>query len=373
MKIIKENFETGVVHRYPGDHNPFKYNAWPSLAVGDNGWLYAVASGLRMSHVDHAGKNIMWVSFNEGKTWTPPIVVYDSKIDDRDPGILNLGGGKMLMSWYTDNYEGYLDHMQEQTWLPAGDKAMMKGYSDYWHTLSDEDYNAEKGSYVSLSKDNGVTWGDPVRLNVHSPHGPCRCKDGTLVYMGKRFEPEYAFDNDFVCYTSSDDGATWEYAGTVPPCDDADYGQMYEAHQVELPSGRILGGMRVNGRKDAPADSVYVTYSDDKGKTWSTPKCIGVDGMPPHFMVHSSGAVICSYSCRTWGNITERAVVSYDGGETWEEDYVLNDNINMEKQRDMGYPATVELPGGLLFTIYYQALPEDWHTSILWTKWKLNK
>ena len=142
MKIIKENFETGIVHRYTGDHNPFKYNAWPSLAVGDNGWLYAVASGLRMSHVDHAGKNIMWVSFNEGKTWTPPIVVYDSKIDDRDPGLINLGGGKMLMSWYTDNYEGYLDHMQEQSWLPAGDKAMMKGYSDYWHTLTDEEYNA---------------------------------------------------------------------------------------------------------------------------------------------------------------------------------------------------------------------------------------
>ena len=65
--------------------------------------------------------------------------------------------------------------------------------------------------------------------------------------------------------------------------------------------------------------------------------------------------------------------ISRDGGETWEEDYILNDNINHDRQRDMGYPATVELPDGSLYTIYYQALPEDWHTSILSTKWKLNK
>lgn len=373
MKEIKKDWYQGIVHRYPEDHNPFKYNAWPSLCIDERGVLYAAASGLRMSHVDHAGKNVMWLSFNEGKTWTPPIIAYDSKFDDRDPGLLYLGNGKILMSWYTDIYDNYLDHMQEQTWLNPGDKAMMNGYSKYWHTLPEDEYFGGKGSFVSLSKDYGVTWGESVKLPLHSPHGPCLCADGRLVYLGKRFEPEYAYDNEFVVYTSFDEGATWEYTGTVPAGEDCDNGQMYESHIVELPGGRLLGGFRVNGRKEAPADSVYVSFSDDKGKTWSVPKCTGVDGMPPHFMVHSSGAVIMSYSCRNFDHMSERAAVSYDGGETWAEDYVLNDNINLNRQRDMGYPATVELPDGSLITVFYQALPEDWHTSILCTKWSLNR
>ena len=119
-------------------------------------------------------------------------------------------------------------------------------------------------------------------------------------------------------------------------------------------------------------DSTYITYSDDKGVTWSVPKCIGIDGMPPHFMIHSSGALILSYSCRNEKHMAEKAVVSYDNGETWTEDYLLDDRINLEKQRDMGYPATAELPDGSLITVYYQALPDDWHTSILYTKWRLS-
>ena len=71
--------------------------------------------------------------------------------------------------------------------------------------------------------------------------------------------------------------------------------------------------------------------------------------------------------------MAERAVISYDEGETWSDEYILDDRINMEKQRDMGYPATVELSDGSLLTLYYQALPDDWHTSILYTKWRIEE
>ena len=118
--------------------------------------------------------------------------------------------------------------------------------------------------------------------------------------------------------------------------------------------------------------SVYTTFSDDKGKTWSVPKCIGVDGLPPHLLVHSSGAIICSYACRTEGNHSERAVVSYDNGETWTEDYCLYDFAEHNVlQKDMGYPASVELSDGSILTVYYQCLPGQWHTSVLYTKWRL--
>ena len=95
-EIIPSGAEIGVVHRYPATSS-FKYNGWPSVAIDDRGVLYAVASSMRLTHVCPCGKNCMWVSFDSGKTWTPSIVIHDSKFDDRDTGICYLGDGKMIV------------------------------------------------------------------------------------------------------------------------------------------------------------------------------------------------------------------------------------------------------------------------------------
>ncbi|MBR4071912.1 MAG: exo-alpha-sialidase, partial [Clostridia bacterium] len=144
---------------------------------------------------------------------------------------------------------------------------------------------------------------------------------------------------------------------------------MHEPHAIELPNGRLLGAIRVH---NAEFFTTFITFSDDKGKTWSTPKRIGeLDGAPPHLMVHSSGAVICSYSCRTYGKMGEKAVVSYDNGETWTEDYELDLRVS-PNQHDLGYPSTVELEDGSLYTVYYQAYGDEDMTSLLACKWRLN-
>ena len=62
--------------------------------------------------------------------------------------------------------------------------------------------------------------------------------------------------------------------------------------------------------------------------------------------------------------------MSYEFGETWEDDYQLCDS-ELPNQYDLGYPCTAELPDGGLITVYYQSLPGDGFTSVLYTKWKL--
>ena len=160
---------------------------------------------------------------------------------------------------------------------------------------------------------------------------------------------EYIAPAPIVVYTSRDAGNTWEYTGTVPVGEDCTVDQMHEPHVIELPNGRLLGAIRVHGRPEEPHHSVYTTFSDDKGKTWTTPKCIGTDGIPPHLMVHSSGAVLCAYGCRETGRWAERVAVSYDNGETWTEDYCLNDDFG--RQKDLGYPASVELSVKSMFSM----------------------
>jgi hypothetical protein len=64
---------------------------------------------------------------------------------------------------------------------PAG-KCLMQGGMDAYQYMTPE--QTVIGSYVRLSEDYGVTWGEPVRLPVTAPHGPTLCKDGSLIYLG---------------------------------------------------------------------------------------------------------------------------------------------------------------------------------------------
>ena len=38
---------------------------------------------------------------------------------------------------------------------------------------------------------------------------------------------------------------------------------------------------------------------------------------------------------------------------------------------DLGYPCSLELEDGSIFTVYYQKQPGDALTSILWTRWQI--
>lgn len=370
MKYIVPEAEHGRVNNLKD--TCFKYNGWPSVCRDDRGVLYAVASSMRMAHVDPTGKNCMYISFNEGKTWTPPIVVNDSYADDRDMGIVYLGNGKMVISWFTEAPEDYMEPIQSYDWFPAPDKAIAGGFTNAWKALPEDVYKSCNAAFVKVSEDYGVTWTDPIRVPVTAPHGPSLCADGTLVYMGKEMNPDYLAPNPILVYSSHDGGYNWEYTGTVQPGEGCTNENMHEPHVIELPNGRLLGAIRVHGLigdSTECAETVYTTFSDDKGKTWSDPVPTGVEGLPPHLMVHSSGAVILSYGCRVNGKRAERALVSYDNGETWTEDYMLNDKLDFFC--DMGYPCTVELSDGGLMTVYYQKWPGDWWTSVLYTKWRL--
>ncbi|MBQ3075681.1 MAG: hypothetical protein IJC26_06390, partial [Clostridia bacterium] len=77
----------------------FRYQAWPTIAKGEDGTLYAVSSGHRLGHVCPFGKNLMVKSLDQGETWSSPVIVNDTYLDDRDAGLL-VWGDNMLLSWF---------------------------------------------------------------------------------------------------------------------------------------------------------------------------------------------------------------------------------------------------------------------------------
>ena len=79
--------------------------------------LLVVSSGQRSEHVCPWGKTVLNVSHDDGRTWTALQVINDSLIDDRDAGITSLGGGKLLVSWFTSDTRNWAAEGRRRGWL----------------------------------------------------------------------------------------------------------------------------------------------------------------------------------------------------------------------------------------------------------------
>ena len=366
MTTITPEVTHGIVNRV--QNSIFGYQGWPSIARDENGTIYVVSSSFRTQHICPFGKTAMYISKNNGKTFSPPIVINDTYLDDRDAGILYLGNGRLLVTWFSHPIEVYLNRYYnsiKNSAAPLEAPATIGTLSTYPNIPAE---HATGGSFIRISEDYGMTWSDTIKLPISSPHGPNVLHDGTLIYLGKEMYSDEVSKGSICSFKSTDGGYTWEKQCELPFAPDMPAGQVHEPHVIELTDGRLLGMIRAH-RPNGGHFTCYQTISADGGNTWSVPAPTGFEGSPPHLFRHSSGALICAIGRRIppYG---ERAVVSWDDGATWEEEYILDERAD---GGDLGYPATIELDDGSLMTIYYQRFPGDAKCSILYTIWRLKE
>ncbi|MBQ8907869.1 MAG: exo-alpha-sialidase [Clostridia bacterium] len=360
--------EKGAVSHLEG--SSFCYQGWPTVCRDEEGTLYAAASSFRCAHVCPFGKNAMFISKNGGKTWSPPIVVNDTYSDDRDAGLLYMGEGRLLLSHFhhpATYYESNKDSLL--TW--AGSDEIKKGFAGVIEGLASLPEEARQaGSFVRLSEDYGITWSENIRVPVTAPHGPCLCPDGSLLYLGKGSfsREEDGIDKDEIwAYASLDGGKTWEKRGLCQKPADISWRVLHEPHALALPDGSLLGAIRSEaGSTGGGCFATFITKSYDGGRTWSAWRDLGVIGSPPHLLLLSTGEVLCSYGRREkpYGI---RAIFSADGGESWGDEYILDEDF---ETYDLGYPSTAELDDGSLITVYYGHHGGPKPNDVLYTKWK---
>jgi len=296
-------------------------------------------------------------------------------LDDRDAGVISLGGRKLLVSWFTSDVRQH-DEWIKQRVSDMDYKEIMEAASSYTEDIIKKCF----GSWVR-TRDNEGSWAEPVRVSVSAPHGPILLSNKDILYLGKdMFQVQDGVrsrrNGAIKAIKSCDGGKTWIEMGNVPTGEDVYDCDVHEPHVVELSSGKLIGLIRYQKRRDKKDDlvglkyddfSIFQTESDDGGKTWTKAHPTGVYGSPPHVIRHSSGVLVCVYGYRKepYG---ERAMISWDEGKTWKSDIVLRDDgLN----GDLGYPASVELNDGSILTVYYQKLAGDKQTSILWTRWRI--
>ena len=347
------------------------YFAWPTVGRLRNGKLAVVASGFRTGHVCPFGKSVICFSENEGETWTPPAVLIDTPLDDRDSGIMAFGESSVIVTSFTNGIDF-------QRWTNESEKdATHKdtyAYIEEYLKLPAVKEGEDKffGSTCVISNDNGVTWSDVIKLPVAAPHGPCRLNDGTLLFFGVR--NKYGPDKKFLdfqlvttieCHRIFPDGRT-EFVCEIENVPEALF---TEPHAVQLSSGKIIVHIRAQkGWRDISIFSVYQCESDDLSKGFTTPHRIlpPEGGAPSHLIELSNGMLMSTYSYRK-SPFAIKAMFSKDEGKTWDYDNVVYQNP--ESGIDMGYPTSVELSDGKILTTFYSSETETSPKEIMQTVW----
>lgn len=326
--------EPRVLCRQPG-----RYIGWPSIAQAPNGDLLAVFSGDREGHVSNDGKVQMIRSVDAGRSWEPPTTVLDTEIDDRDAGILCTKQGTILVSSFTGPYGG--------PW---------------------------QGHWTLRSIDNGHTWEEPVHSPVTTPHGPIQLRDGRLLFLGQRPHCSHGEPGDFngppaespyavSVAESHDDGRSWQILSDFPVPGDAQMLSYDEPHLAQLASGDLVALFR-----DCNGDhSLRQSHSRDGGRTWSEPRRTPIRGLPPHLLGLHDGALLVTYAKR-WEPFGVYACISRDGGDSWDLDREVR--LSAAPNRDLGYPASVQLADGSIWTVYYQARTGQETPCLMGTYWR---
>ncbi|MBR2730584.1 MAG: exo-alpha-sialidase [Clostridia bacterium] len=356
MEILRQGIAARVTDSF------FAYHAWPSVCADENGTIYVVCSGMRMGHMCPFGKIVLFKSRDGGVRFDLPRMVCDSFLDDRDPGILYLGGGRMLVTRCAHHAETYETEFTE--WLRQDSGTAGLGLVQMYDTIPAA--ARVGGSFYRLLTDYGAFTLPEKRIPVHATHGPILLRSGEILYLGKAaFSTNPDEANRFFAYASKDGGETFTFKGNCVPPAAYRLDQLYEVHCTELPDGRILALFRTHLTADDHYFTMLRAVSEDGGISWKDWAETGICGSPPHLCRTADGAVL-TYGRRIppYGIYGRRVSAT---GEISDEEFFLaacDDN-------DIGYPATAALPDGSLFTVYYARYQGDPCASLLSVHWRL--
>ena len=138
-----------------------------------------------------------------------------------------------------------------------------------------------------------------------------------------------------------------------------------EPHAALLPDDTIVLGIRLQG--DNGLFTIHQCFSFADGEPFTEPRPTGFDGSPPHYLVHSSGALVLTYARRNTPQ-AEIARISLDGGKPYGDEIILSD---LSSDWDLGYPCTAEAPDSSLVTVYYEKHAPGEKNAIRFTRWKI--
>ena len=346
----------------PEGNDIFSFNAWPTVGKLKDGTIMVTYSGLRTRHIDPFGTILGCYSRDEGETWTNPVILTNTALDDRDGGLYVLKNGSVFVTSVSNtiafqrSVADYYDRTKEET-------AFYNAYLDMLNVEKDEKTLYPKFVY---SKDGYVFDKKLYEMPVATPHGPFSDKDDNLYICGTIYENGLQ-QKDLALYKINKD-FTFEKIYHFEGC--VNEWNLYEPFGVFLEDGSIViyfRAQKIEIDDCGKQMKVLKTISHDGGKTFSPIEESGIAGGPPHIMKTSSGLYIFSYGYRN-EPFGQMVAISEDG-ITWSEGFNLDGNSAIF---DLGYPSTIELSDNKFMTVYYQTNNKYNKQGIKYTIWEIN-
>jgi hypothetical protein len=264
--------------------NDGEYNAFPGLTLLPNGDLIVVYRK-GTTHTSTNGVIYYRTSADHGQIWSSETTLYSSgSADARDPEIVLLSSGKLLLSFFTTNATSHVTNVYTMLGIPTGD---------------------------------AVSWGSANLLNTGFTQTQAESSKAIQLTNGNILLPIYGnnigdTEDSAAVVASTDGGNTWSTENTIAS---GTGGQEYdEANGVQLPSGRIV----LIVRHDVGTAGYARVYSDDNGATWSSPVNVisqaSNEGRPTVLLLSGGGLFLLT---RTNGSTPTGYAVSWDQGVTW--------------------------------------------------------
>ena len=349
------------------------YTGWPLPSILSDGRLTVAMTSSPWPDHYALGERITMVSDDEGETWS----------ESDDPSIPSNWPGSSTRERH-DRFEAVLP---DGRYFTAGGVGW-----EVWPAIDREkadDAGLDVSSHPDPESDDIIVGGRRVYVQWSDDQGKNWSRREWAVPRATRFL-------SFPRSAELHDGTVLVPAYDIHPGDEAETSAVYvirvtgqlDCELIEIPGRRGFGDefamietspgtVLALIRDSAGPGYLLQSWSHDGGRVWSHALQTEIWGYPPHLLKLSDGRILCSYGHRR-EPMGVRAVMSDDGGRSWDldDEIILRDDaaakwgnpVGSNSSSDIGYPISVQLSDGGIFTAYYFT-GEDGVVHTAATKW----
>jgi hypothetical protein len=298
-------------------------------------------------HIGITGTLAVSTSSDGGKSWSDPLEIQPRWDDNRNPAFGVNHSGELAAAFWKARLHCYDESAADRGPGWAG-------------TQDNERWKTTAALYHCRSADGGRTWSEPqpyssALLSLASPYGRIiTAPDGALLMpvYGRAREPIGGVEDTSILLRSRDEGRTWGDETLV-------------AHGYNETSYAVLSDGGLIGAARSESGHVAILHSSDMGRTWTVPVEVTRDGEhPADLILLESGRLLLTFGRRI-RPMGCGALLSADGGRSWDTDHEVLLTGDGVENSDLGYPSTVQLASGQIVTLLYYAsgsemAPHNW-------------